>query len=156
TSARNVPPRHRTMRAVMDHSWNLLNPLEREVFQRLSAFRGGFRKEAAHYVAGASLQTLSALVDKILLPVDTNGCYEVHELLWQYAREKLAVEDKANGTLERHRDYFLALAENAEPELYGANQVDWINHLETELANIRAAITWSLESGAIEKSLRLM
>lgn len=156
TSARNVEPRHRTMRAVLDHSWNLLADTERDVFQKLSVFRGGFRKETAQNVAGTSLQTLSTLVDKSLLRVEANGRYDLHELLRQYAFEKLAEANEANTILNRHRDYFLTLAESAEPELFSVNQIDWLNRLDTELGNIRAAIVWSLEGGEIEASLRLM
>jgi tetratricopeptide (TPR) repeat protein len=106
-------------------------------------------------VVGATLQTLSALVDKSLLRVDANGRYDLHELLWQYAREKLTEADEAKTVLDRHRDYFLTLAESTEPEFSGANQIDWLNRVETELGNVRAAIGWSLESGDIAASLRL-
>jgi predicted ATPase len=100
TSARNVEPRHRTMRIVLDHSWNLLTNIERDVFQRLSVFKGGFRKEAAQNVTGTSIQTLSALVDKSLIRVSANGRYEQHELLWQYAREKLTESDDGKTVLD--------------------------------------------------------
>jgi ATP/maltotriose-dependent transcriptional regulator MalT len=94
-------------------------------------------------------------VDKSLLRVDANGRYDLHELLWQYAREKLTEADEAKTVLDRHRDYFLTLAESTEPEFSGANQIDWLNRVETELGNVRAAIGWSLESGDIAASLRL-
>src|SRR2546423_10147765 len=86
---RNVPPRHRSIRAVFDHSWNLLTDSERDTFKKLSLFRGGFRQEAAESVAGTSLGILSALIDKSLLRVDANGRYDIHELLRQYGEEHL-------------------------------------------------------------------
>jgi predicted ATPase/DNA-binding CsgD family transcriptional regulator len=155
TPARNVPPRHRNMRAVLEHSWKLLTEEEQSVFRKLSVFRGGFTREAAEQVAGASLHTLATLVDKSLLRVDANGRYDVHELLRQYAREKLTESDETKDVMERHRDYFLAFAESAEVEFFGVNQLDWFNRLEAEHSNLRAAIGWSLESGDIAAGLRL-
>jgi predicted ATPase/DNA-binding NarL/FixJ family response regulator len=89
TPARNTEPRHRTMRAAFEPTWNRLTEDERTVYMKLSVFRGGFMREAAEYVAGASLRTLSSLLDKSLLRVDGNGRYDLHELLRQYAAEKL-------------------------------------------------------------------
>jgi predicted ATPase/DNA-binding CsgD family transcriptional regulator len=155
TPARDVPQRHGTMRTVLDHSWNLLTAVEQDVFRRLSAFWGGFRREAAHDVAGATLRTLAALVDKSLLRVDATGRYDIHELLRQYAREKLMESGEANDVSTRHRDYYLAFTEQAEPQLFGANQVEWFERVEKEHNNLRAAITWSLESREIAVSLRL-
>ncbi len=155
TTTRNVPDKHRSMRAAFEHSWKLLAEDEQRIFSRLSVFRGGFTREAAEQVAGASLATLAALVDKSLLRVDANDRYDLHELLRQYAREKLTEVGEAKAVLDRHRDYFLAFAESAEPELYGANQIAWFDRLETELGNLRAAIGWSVESGDIPASLRL-
>jgi predicted ATPase/DNA-binding CsgD family transcriptional regulator len=155
TTARNVPEKHRSMRATFEHSWKLLTGDEQAVFRKLSVFRGGFTREAAKSVAGATLAILASLVDKSLLRVDSNGRYDLHELLRQYAREKLTEADEAQAVLSRHRDYFLAFAERADTELFGANQIDWLNRLEAELGNLRAAIAWSLESGDIAASLLL-
>ena len=87
SSARNVPARHRSIRAVFEHSWNLLTDDERCVFKKLSVFRGGFRRDAAEAIGGATLAILSALVDKSLLRVDDSGRYNLHELLRQYAED---------------------------------------------------------------------
>ena len=107
TSLRDVPKRHRSMRAVFDHSWNLLSKTEREVFCKLSVFRNGFRREAAKKVARATLPILGALVDKSLLRQTPSGRYNVHELLRQYAAEKLdqtpALKKKS---LSRHSSYY--------------------------------------------------
>ena len=89
TSMRGVPARHRSMRAVFDHSWNLLTAPERAVMGALSVFRGGFRADAAAAVAGAALLTLAGLVEKSLLRRIPESRYQVHELLRQYVAEKL-------------------------------------------------------------------
>ncbi|MGB7873302.1 MAG: LuxR C-terminal-related transcriptional regulator, partial [Anaerolineales bacterium] len=87
---RDIPERHHSMRAVFDQSWSLLTQAEREVFMRLSVFRGGFTREAGQAIAGASLQFLAGLVNKSFLRHDpTSGRFEIHELLRQYAHEHL-------------------------------------------------------------------
>jgi predicted ATPase len=92
SNMRNIPERHRSMRAVFEQSWLLLSEDERLVLKRLSVFRGGFRQPAAEAVAGASLLTLSSLADKSLLYVDASGRFEIHELLRQFAEERLERE----------------------------------------------------------------
>jgi predicted ATPase len=78
TTLRDLPERHRSLRAVFDHSWNRLNGEEQRIFRNLSVFRGGFQREAAEAVAEASLLVLSALMDKSLLRRNPSGRYEVH------------------------------------------------------------------------------
>jgi len=95
TSMRDMPSRHRSLRAVFDHSWSLLSEEERHVFRRLAVFRGGFRAEAARQVAAASPGLLAALENKSLLHRNTTGRYEMHGLLRQYVEEKLR-ETKRN------------------------------------------------------------
>ncbi len=116
TTLRDVPERHRTMRAVFDHSWKLLSTGERVAFCRLSVFRGQFTREAAETVTGATLPVLSALVGQSLLRVNKNGSYTVHELLRQYAAEKLVHEDGAH-TLERHSVYYMQLLQRLDPKI---------------------------------------
>ncbi|MCP4589222.1 MAG: hypothetical protein GY842_00620, partial [bacterium] len=89
TDVRDVPARHRSMRAVFDHSWNLLTERERQVLHGLSVFRGGCTREAAQEITGASLRELMALVRKSLLHRASGGRYEMHELLRQYSAERL-------------------------------------------------------------------
>jgi predicted ATPase len=86
---RAVPERHRSIRATFEHSWRLLSDEERQVFPRLSVFRGGFEEDAAAQVAQASPQILTSLVDKSLLRWDGAARYDLHELMRQYAGEKL-------------------------------------------------------------------
>ena len=86
-SARDTPARHRSMRAVFDHSWKLLTEDEKGVLLRLSAFKGGFRREAAEQVAGATLYVLSALMTKSLIHRSGEGRYDLHELIRQFAAD---------------------------------------------------------------------
>ncbi|MBC7809825.1 MAG: hypothetical protein H7175_01690 [Burkholderiales bacterium] len=140
TPARNIPPRHRNMRAALEHSWNLLTEEERDVFKRLSVFRGGFRKEAAQYVAGATLQTLSALVDKSLLRMAANGRYELHELLRQYAEEKLALSPpEREQTLDLHSAYYAEFMARQKDGLLGNRVATTLREIEDEIDNVRKA-----------------
>lgn len=95
---RDVPARQRSMRAVLAHSWGLLSDRERAVMGALAVFRGGFEWEAAQEVAGASLRDLKALVDRSLLHAAAGGRYEVHELLRQFAAEKLCLSSAVEET----------------------------------------------------------
>src|SRR5258708_26567468 len=94
---RDLPERQRSLRAVFEYSWNLMSEDERDVFMRLSVFRGGFTREAAQEVSGASLKTLMTLLNKSLLRRDPSGRYDVHELLRQYAEARLHGNEAAVG-----------------------------------------------------------
>jgi predicted ATPase len=141
TSARNVPPRHRNMRAALEHSWNLLTDAERDVFKRLSVFRGGFRKEAAQAVAGASLQTLSALADKSLLRVDAKGRYDVHELLRQYGEEQLVLSGVTDKVHDAHSSYYADFLAEREHDIKGRRQLEALDEVEADFENIWRAGT---------------
>jgi predicted ATPase len=158
TSLRDVPERHRSMRTVFDHSWNLLSENERCVFRRLSIFRGGFDKKAAEHVAGASLPVLAALMDKSLVrhAPRSEGRYDLHELLQQYAGEKLSESGELAQVSKRHFEFFLNLAEEIEPKLKSEAQGIWLERLEAEHDNLRAALQWSVkEEGDTALGLRL-
>jgi predicted ATPase/DNA-binding SARP family transcriptional activator len=159
TRYHDVPARHRSLEAVFSHSWELLSEPERDVFQKLSVFRGGFDRQAARRVAGASLETLAALVNKSLLRIDSPGRYNMLEPLKQYVAAKLS-EAQALGesahpghrehdasfadVRERHARYYLSLAERAEQAIKGPEQVAWLRRMETESDNLRAALSWTL------------
>jgi predicted ATPase/DNA-binding CsgD family transcriptional regulator len=157
TNAPNVAERHRSVRAVLDHSWRLLSDEEQAVFARLSVFWGGFRREAAEQVAGASLPVLAALVDKSLLRRGRSGRYETHELLREYAREKLAESPGAEReTRDRHCDFFAEFLQRLVEPLMGGKQKEALETIEAELENVRVAWRWAGENhrlGAIEMSL---
>lgn len=143
TTTRNVPEKHRSMRAAFQRSWDLLTGAEQAVFRKLSVFRGGFTREGAEQVAGASLAILASLVDKSLLRMEASGRYDLHELLRQYAADKLRDAGEQDIALQQHYDYCLQLAEGAEAHAFGREQVAWFDHLEAEMDNLRAALAWS-------------
>ncbi len=147
SSARDLPARHRSMRAVFDHSWALLRDDERRALARLSVFRGGFEREAAAQVAGASLPMLSSLVAKSLVRRPEMGRYDLHELICQYAALHLEADPtEALAARRQHLEYFLAVAEAAGPQLKSAGQLQCLRRLESEHDNFRAALAWSLSS----------
>jgi predicted ATPase/transcriptional regulator with XRE-family HTH domain len=144
SSARDVPQRHQSMRAVFDYSWQLLSADEQQVMMGLSVFRGGFTRESAAQVTGAALTILSALVDKSLVRHSTDKSYDLHELVRQYAYEQLLRSGKLTVIRERHFEFFLTLAEDSRSKLRGPNQLTWLNLVEADYDNLRAALEWSL------------
>ena len=147
TTMRDLPERHRSMRAVFEHSWGMLTEQEQQVLSRLSVFRGGFTREAAERVAGASLTSLSTLVNRTLLRRAAPGRYDLHELVRQYSAGHMAAAPAAHAaTQQRHYAYFLALVEAADKELKGSNQLEWLERLEEDYSNLRVALEWALKS----------
>jgi tetratricopeptide (TPR) repeat protein len=151
---RNLPERHRSIRAVFDQSWKLLLKEERQVLRQLSVFRGGFTHAAAEQVAGATLGLISALVSKSLLRRTETGRYDLHELVRQYGAEKLLESGERETICQRHLDFYLELAEAVEPRLTGPNLSIWIERLEQDNDNLRAALDWGLQRD-VESALRL-
>jgi predicted ATPase/DNA-binding SARP family transcriptional activator len=155
TNLRAVPERHRSVSATFEHSWRMLSDEERQVFPRLSVFRGGFEEEAAVQVAVASPQILARLVDKSLLRWDGAARYDMHELVRQYAGEKLQEAQAATDARKRHAACFLALAQTTEPKLRGPQQEVWLERLEIEHNNLRTALRWAIDSREVEMGLQL-
>jgi predicted ATPase len=146
SSQRYLPERQRSIRAVLDYSWQLLRPSEQQACCRLTLFRGGFTRDAAQAVAGASLPILSSLVDKALINRMSDGRYDMHELVRQYARSLLEAKPAAQVAAPKaHAVYFQALAEEARSHLQGAESLQWLARLDAEINNLRAALSWSLE-----------
>ncbi len=141
TEVRDAPARHRSIRAVFDHSWSLLEGDERDVFMRLSVFRGGFTREAAQQVAGASLPMLSELVNKSFLNHDPDsGRLEVHELLRQYAEENLERTPQASlSACKAHAAYYAGFMEQRWELLKGREQMRALAEIESDMENVRAA-----------------
>ncbi|MEU1225549.1 BTAD domain-containing putative transcriptional regulator [Streptomyces sp. NPDC005828] len=146
---RTAPQRHRTLRAVVEWSWSLLEPGERELAARLSVFRGGATAEAAARVCGADADALASLVEKSLVEVRDDGRYRMLETIRAYAAERLPEGDPA---VAAHHAYYRQLAEAADPELRGPAQLGWLARLDAEDANLRAA----LRRGTPEDGLRLV
>jgi predicted ATPase/DNA-binding CsgD family transcriptional regulator len=165
--SRAALPRQQTLQAMVDWSWELLTGDERVVLAALSVFAGGFGLAAAEAVAaggdvpaGEVVGLLGALVDKSLVQFGDSasgpGRYRLLETVRQYAAGRLDAQGPAaDGARAAHRDYYLALAEAADPELVGPDQAGWLDRLDAELGNLRAAIAFSLTQSDPEPGLRL-
>jgi predicted ATPase/DNA-binding SARP family transcriptional activator len=140
----DVPARQRSMRAVFDHSWELLSAQERTVMAALSVFEGGFGQEAAEMVADADLRDLRQLVHKSLLQCAERGRYELHELLRQYAVERLEERRTTEAVRSRHSRYYAEALRRWRGELVGPRQLDALAEMDTEIRNVRAAWGWAV------------
>lgn len=140
TTMRDAPPRHRSMRAVFDHSWSLLAEEEQRAYGALSVFRGGFTGEAVDAVTGAGPAVLAALADKSLLRRNEGGRFNLHPLLRQYAAGRLAqrVEEQQQAEA-RHSAYFVGYLQRRTGALKGAGQPPAAREIGVESENIRAA-----------------
>lgn len=141
----NVPERHRSLRAVFDYSWNLLSPAEQTMFRQLAVFRGGFDRDAASQVVGASLPMLAGLVDKSLVRRSAAGRYEIHELVWRYVEEKLSGQAEEDERLhDAHCRYYAELLSRHQAELKGGDVTRALSALNAERENVRAAWDWAI------------
>ena len=162
--SRTALPRHQTLQALIDWSYNLLSGPERVLLRRLSIFAGGWTLEATESVcAGDGLESdqildlLLRLVDKSLIIAKTQGTeprYHMLETIRQYARERLRAAGEGETVCQRHLTYFVDLAERAEPNLRAFDMVIWLDRLEAEHDNLRVVLEWALESD-IEAQLSL-
>jgi predicted ATPase/DNA-binding CsgD family transcriptional regulator len=142
----DTPERQRSLRAAFNHSWRLLSRREQAVLARLSVFRGGFERQAAQTVAGASLRDLRNLLHKALVYRAPNGRYEIHELLRQFAAEKLA-EATAQSVRDRHSAYYCVFLHERTDDWHSARQLDTLQAVTQEVDNIRQAWQWALDHG---------
>lgn len=161
--SRTALPRHQTLRATMDWSYDLLSDEECALLRRLSVFAGGWTLEAAEAICAEDnssvLDSMTALIDKSLVVVDQTDSamrYRMLETVREYARERLLEANEAARVRGRHLDYNLKLAQAAEPKLHGPEQFVWLDTLELEHNNLRAALKWSLGEGRVERGLRLV
>ena len=141
------PTRHHSIRAVFEHSWQRLSPTEQQVLAQLSVFRGGFSYEAAAEVTGASLWSLSSLIDKSLLKkVNTNDGtrYEMHPLLQQFSAEKLA-RDIREKTNKAHCDYYGRFLQHRETHLAGPQLTTTLPEIQADIENIRSGWWWAAD-----------
>jgi len=169
TRLRDVPQRHRSMRAVFDHSWGLLSAEERDILRHLSVFRGGFHRGAAEAVAlrrrtgnqsapssPSSLAVLSDLVDRSWLRVSTSDRYEMHELVRQYCADKLGAvpaagdQEGARQVQDRHSRYYAAFLQEREPHLLGHRQREAFQEILEDMDNVWAAWNWAMERGHVD------
>ena len=163
--AEDLPKRQRTLRDAIDWSHNLLEPSEQTLLARLGVFAGGCSLELADAVAGegmalgASFEALASLVDKSLVRqrdgAEGEPRFVLLETIREFALERLEQGGELDDLRRRHAARFLELVEAAEPELTRANQALWLDRLDEENDNIRAALTWAVGAGEIELALRL-
>jgi predicted ATPase/DNA-binding CsgD family transcriptional regulator len=168
TGGPTADPRHRTLRATLEWSHELLSEVEQALFRRLSVFAGGWTLEAAEEVCSGEgieqddvLDILSRLVDKSLIvaedPPGVEGelRYRMLEPTRQHGQERLEESGGADGTRERHAASFLALAEKAGPELRGPRQIPWLKRLDTEQDNVRGTMAWLVGQGESQTVARI-
>jgi predicted ATPase len=164
--ARDLPERQRTLRATIEWSHALLDEGEKVLFARLSVFAGGRTLEAIEAICDAegdlavdTFEGVSSLVDKSLLRQEEGPGGEPRfvmlETVHEFAREKLQESAEAEEIKRVHAAYFLTLAEEAYPKLKGAIQLQWLERLEVEHENMRAALSWASERKEVEVALRL-
>jgi predicted ATPase/DNA-binding SARP family transcriptional activator len=161
---RGVLPRHQTLRAIIDWSWDLLADAERTVLRRLSVFSGGATPDSAERVCSLSgdsaaiVDVIASLVDKSL--VVATGEHEVRyrllETVRAYAADRLAESGESEEVAAAHAAYFLELAERAEPKLRGADQIAWLDRLTAEHDNCAAALRYVVGSGDAGSALRFV
>jgi predicted ATPase/DNA-binding SARP family transcriptional activator len=158
-------PRHQTLRAIVDWSWDLLDDTERAVLRRLSVFSGGATPEAAEHVCapGAAaadratvVEVIASLVDKSLVTAAGDGHvrYGLLETVRVYAADRLAESGEADLVSAAHADYFLDLAERAEPQLRSRDQLAWLDRLSAEHDNLSAALRNVIAAGNADRALR--
>jgi predicted ATPase/transcriptional regulator with XRE-family HTH domain len=171
-SPRTLPARHHSLRAVVDHSWQLLSPKERTALRQLSVFQGGFSREAADKVLSFELRAMSseqhnielktqnselltilaALIDKSLLRRGGSGRYDLHEVIRQYADGQLREQaDELAAACGRHAVFYLRLVAEREQRLKGAEQALAVAELNAEIDNIRAAWKWAATHGPLDE-----
>jgi predicted ATPase/class 3 adenylate cyclase len=160
---RDLPARQQTLRGTIDWSYELLTEEEKALFGRLAVFSGGRTLEAIEEICDPegdidALEGVDSLVEKSLLrqeEAEGEPRFVMLETVQEYAREKLDESGESEEIKRAHAGYFLALAEEAEPELKGPDQLEWLQRLEAEHDNMRAALGWALGQENVELGLRL-
>lgn len=142
-----------SMEAVFNHSWALLSPEQQSVLARLSVFRGGFLREAAKAVAGATPYLLLSLQHRSLITRDAGGRYTLHELLRQFSAAKLRQQGEHETILDKHLHYYQDFASEADAQQGGANSIPWRERLKAEYENCLTALEWGFDKRPTEAVL---
>jgi predicted ATPase/DNA-binding SARP family transcriptional activator/tetratricopeptide (TPR) repeat protein len=164
--SRTALPRHQTLRAVVDWSWDLLDDTERALLRRLAVFTGGATLEAVEHVCAIEpvtaqdvLDTLAALADKSLVTIrhtEDGPRYGMLETIREYSRDRLADAGEAPSLRRRHARYFLGFAERAQPYLFGSQQLEWLRAMSTESDNVHMAIRQAVTAGDADVAIGLV
>ena len=147
TEMRDMPERHRSIRASINYSWQKLDKKERDVFAACSVFRGGFTQKAGHAITGASLRTFSRLVNKSFLQFDSSTKrYQVHELMRQFGAEILAEDDERETAVrDQHSNYYLEALANRTEDLKGPRAKEAHQEITADYLNAYRAWHWSVQ-----------
>jgi predicted ATPase/transcriptional regulator with XRE-family HTH domain len=165
-SRRGVPARQRTLHDTIQWSFDLLKPHEQTLCAQLAVFTGGFTLDAAESVCGNSppnqlptYSVLNSLLSQSLLKresdADGETRYTMLEMIHHFMLEKLEERGDVGEMMRRHAQYYLKLIEKASPKFFGSEQIWWLNRMEREQDNLRAAIQWALEQSELEMAMRL-
>jgi predicted ATPase/class 3 adenylate cyclase len=145
TSLQDVPERQRSVRAAFEHSWKLLTEEQRASYRRLMVFKGGFDRQAARALSGVDLLQLVQMVNKSLLWRKEDGRYERHELLAQFASEKLhSNPEEEKSIFDNHSRYFLKYLSDRTPYLGGSAMPEYRQEIRDEMQNINLAVDWAI------------
>ena len=155
TRMRNLPERHRSMRAVFTSTWDRISTREREIFTQISIFKGGFAWEIASQLIDVTKDDLNDLLNRSLLRRRSDQRYEIHELLRQYGEELLEESGNRTSLGDQHLRIFLQMAQNSESEIRGPDHSEWMDRLEAESGNCKAALQWSIEQNDIQSFVQL-
>jgi predicted ATPase/DNA-binding CsgD family transcriptional regulator len=158
TEMRDAPERHRSISAVFDHSWSLLDPSEQKIVKFLSVFRGGFTRDAVQQVSGASLQELAGLINKSFLNHDPgSGRLEIHELLRQYAQAHLTETPQDSAAAqEAHAAYYAEFMHQRGRHLRDKRQQQVLAEIEADIENVRAAWRYYLDQRNTQQMWKLI
>lgn len=161
--ARTAPRQHRTLRAVVDWSWDLLTEAERVLLRRLAAFPGGATVESAEGVCAGGpveaydvLDLITSLTDKSLLVTAGDGRYRMLETIRAYGLERLEEAGEREALRRAHAAYFTGLARTADPYLRRAEQLEWLGRLAEEHDNLAAALRGAIAAGDARAAVRLV
>jgi tetratricopeptide (TPR) repeat protein len=148
TEMRNIPTRHRSIRAVFDSSWEYLSENEKEIFPKFSVFRGGFNRDAAQEVTGATIRVLAKFVHKSLIQYNQDeDCYQIHELLRQYGQEHLDKSiHKLEQTKSHHSRYYCKIVRDQTSSLMTGDYTSY-EKIEAKLPNIQVGLLWAIAQG---------
>lgn len=152
TRERNIPERHRRMRPVLEESWQLLSPIEQQALAALTIFRGSFSAEAAEQVGGVSLATLAALVEQSLLRRIKDERFQLHELIRQFAAERLAADEPLAARIAaQHSAYYLEFLAEREERLRERARGAALAEIDREVTNLHAAWQWAIAHGDADR-----
>ncbi len=156
TNMRDIPPRHHSVRAVFEYAWKRLSVTEQNTLMKLSVFRGGCTREAAEEITGANLLLLRALVNKSLVRCGTNGRYELHALLRQFAEARLEITGELATTQITHSRHYADILYGLNAQLRGAGQAAALDTIESDLENIRAGWQQAIDRQLVDLIARYL